>query len=200
MKKLLLSGSIVSLLLPGLAFAAYNDVSLTTDAVLSVNGITINVSGSDATIESIAVGATTFTVTLADGSSFYVVAPSLNELSADTETGMTATYCDSSSSALAYTATGALTVVITPSATLCASAGGGSSPSSSSSSSSSVTTTEADTTVAEPAVVTPTVQLSTPEAIAAIKTQLIALIQELIAMLIQQLQVQIQELQASGSY
>lgn len=165
----------------------------------------MNVSGSAATIESIAVGATTFTVTLAAGSSFYVVAPSLNELSADTSVGLTATYCDGSSSALAYTATGALTVVITPSATLCASAGGGSSPSSSSSSSSSVTATEADTTtVAEPAVVTPTVQLSTPEAIAAIKTQLIALIQELITLLSQELVVllnqEIQTMQSSGSY
>ncbi|KKT14136.1 MAG: hypothetical protein UV94_C0023G0008 [Parcubacteria group bacterium GW2011_GWC1_43_30] len=46
------------------AFAAYDDVSLTTDTVLSVNGITLNVSGSSAVIESIAVGGTTFTVTL----------------------------------------------------------------------------------------------------------------------------------------
>lgn len=203
MKKLLLSGSITALLLPGLAFAAYNDVSLITGTVLSVNGINVNVSGSEATIESIEVGDTSFAVTLASGSSFYVSAPGLNVLSADTNVGLTATLCDGSSSALSYTATGALTVTITPSTTLCASAGGGSSPSSSSSSSSnsssssgspsSSTSTNATTT---PIVAIPAIPMTKAEAIVAIKTQLIALIQQLITLLAQELQT----MQASGGY
>jgi hypothetical protein len=36
-----------------IAFAAYNDVTLTTSAGLSVNGITLNVSGSSSLIQSI---------------------------------------------------------------------------------------------------------------------------------------------------
>ena len=39
------AGILVALLAPALAFAAYDDVSLTTDTVLSVNGITLKVSG-----------------------------------------------------------------------------------------------------------------------------------------------------------
>lgn len=200
MKKLLLSGSIIgALFLPGFVFAAFDDVYLNTDTVLSVNGISVNVSGSAATIESIEVGNTTFTVTLASGSSFYVSAPGLNVLSPDTSVGLTASYCDGSLSALAYTATGALTVIVTPSTTLCASAGGGGSSSSSSSSSvaTTVATTETQTATVAQAPVT---QLSTPEAITAIKTQLISLIQQLIAELIKQLQAQISAMQASGSY
>ena len=37
------------LLAPVFAFAAADDVTLTTDTVLSVNGVTLNVSGSSAT-------------------------------------------------------------------------------------------------------------------------------------------------------
>ena len=43
MKKLLVSGALTALLLPAIALAAFDDVSLTTDTVLSVGGITINV-------------------------------------------------------------------------------------------------------------------------------------------------------------
>ncbi len=55
--------------LPTLAFAAYNDVTLTTDAVISVGGYTLNVFGSSASIQSITVDAGSFSVTLASGSS-----------------------------------------------------------------------------------------------------------------------------------
>ena len=61
------AGILVALLVPSLAFAAYNDVTLTTDTVLSVTGITLNVSGSSATIESITVNATDFSVSLPSG-------------------------------------------------------------------------------------------------------------------------------------
>ena len=52
MKKLLTrTGIVIALFLPTLAFAAYNDVTLTTDVVLSVNSVSINVSGSSATVD-----------------------------------------------------------------------------------------------------------------------------------------------------
>src|SRR3989344_3953484 len=125
MKKLLVSGTIASLLLPGLAFAAYSDVSLTTDTVLSVNGITLNVSGSTATIESIVVGSTTFTVTLQANaaSTFQVTAPNLNQLATNQQNGISTDFCNSGQSKLGYTASSSEVIaIITPSATLCTSA------------------------------------------------------------------------------
>ncbi|MDO8590058.1 MAG: hypothetical protein Q7R69_02200 [bacterium] len=201
MKKLLLSGSIATLLLPSLAFAAYNDVTLTTDVVFSVNGITINATSSTGTIESIEVGSDSFSVDILANSSFKVTAPNLNKLSASTGQGQDVNICNSTESTLGYNLLGTsetITVTIVPSTTLCAD------PTEVASSS---RTDEAGgggggvTTVATP-VVAPIVVVggANAEAIAAIKSQLIVLIQELISILIQQLQVEIQALQTSGSY
>ena len=123
MKKLLISSLITSLLLPTLAFAAYNDASLTTDVVLSVNSITLNVSGTQATIQSIAVDNTSFDIVIQSGSSFQVTAPNLNQLSANTGQGQNVNTCNSSSSVLGYNLIGTtdtVTVTITPSSDLCA--------------------------------------------------------------------------------
>lgn len=120
MKRLLLSGSIAALLLPGIAFAAYNDVSLTTSTVLSVNSITMNVSGSTATIESIVVGATTFVATLQANSSFQVTAPNLNVLAQNQPLGVSTQVCNATLSKLGYTSSSTeIVVTVTPSATLC---------------------------------------------------------------------------------
>src|SRR3989344_6056691 len=94
MKKLLVSGAIASLLLPALAFAAYNDVSLDNTVVLTVNSITLNVSGSAAAIESIVVNPTNFVVTIKNGSSFQVTAPGRESLSASTGYGQSVSTCN----------------------------------------------------------------------------------------------------------
>src|SRR3989344_5782812 len=123
MKKLLLSGSIATLLLPGLAFAAYNDVSLTTDTVLTVNSITLNVSGSASTTESLVINPTTFVVTIESDSAFQVTAPNLESLSADTGQGQNVNTCNGTESKLGYNLSGTsdtVTVTIAPSTTLCA--------------------------------------------------------------------------------
>ena len=133
MKKLVFSSSIIALLVPVFALGAYNDVTLTTDTVLSVNGITLNVSGTSATIESITVNATDFSVTLQSGSTFQVTAPGLERFSASTPTGIASDICNNSQSLLKYTPGAAVTVTITPSSTLCSTntstggSGGGSS-------------------------------------------------------------------------
>ena len=122
------AGILVALFAPALAFAAFDDVTLTTDTVLSVAGITLNVSGSSATIESITVNASNFSVTLQSGSSFQVTAPNLNRLSADTLTSISTDTCNATESVLKYNAGPAVTVTITPSSTLCStntSSGGG---------------------------------------------------------------------------
>jgi len=200
MKKLLLSGSIVSLLLPALAFAAYNDVTLTTDTVLSVNGITLNISGSTASIESIEVGSTSFTATLQSGSAFQVTAGGLNQLSANNVTWQSVNTCDSSASVLGYDVESEVVVTITPSATLCADAtvatatsrgdargGGGGTPAPQASPVAQVVTTQgfANLTPAEKQA-----------AISQIRAALIPLIQQLIVLLNQE----IQNMQASGNY
>ena len=167
------AGILVALLAaPSLAFAAYNDVSLTTDTVLSVNGITLNISGSTATIESLTADTASFSMTLQPGSSFEVTAPSLNQLGANTAQNMSSFTCNASASKLGYSlpssATASATVTITPSTTLCSSTGSGgsapavSSPSSSSSTSvTTVATTTTATTTAKVATTAPAVQTTT---------------------------------------
>lgn len=162
MKKYLVSGSIIALVIPGLALATYTDVSLTTDTVLSVNGITLNVSGSPATIESIIVNATNFTVGLPAGSNIQVTAPGREKLSVSDPHGITSETCNSSQSLVGYAPTESITITITPSSTLCTSdaAGGGGGASAPSSGGGGGTVSTVATTpvaVTTPAVVTPAV-------------------------------------------
>src|ERR1700683_852715 len=116
-------------LAPIAAYAAYNDLTLTTAAVISVGGYTLDVSGSSAVIQSITVNTTSFSVTLASGSSLTVSSPSLQQLSSDVTSDVTNNTCTGSASSisLAYAGAGTVTNVITPSATVCttASFGGG---------------------------------------------------------------------------
>lgn len=106
--------------IPQFSFAAFNDATLTTDAVISVGGYTLNISGSSAVVESIVVNSSSFSVTLGSGSSFSVTSASLNELNTDVTTGVTKV-CTSSASSLALAS--AATVTITPSATICSGSG-----------------------------------------------------------------------------
>jgi len=158
------AGILVALLAPALALAAHDDATLTTDTVLSVNGITLNVSGSTAEIESMTVNATNFSVTLQSGSTFQVTAPGLEALNASTATGQASYICNNSQSLIKYEPSTSLTVTITPSATLCSSTSSGSGSSSTVSSGSgggsSGTTSVTPAVAATPA--TPTVTTATP--------------------------------------
>ena len=120
MKKLLTrTGIVIALFLPTLAFAAYNDVTLTTDVVLSVNSVSINVSGSRATVETMAVGATTFTATLQSASTMTISAPNLSVTTEPAIGGLTAV-CSSGVKTITIPAvSGANTVTVTPSSTAC---------------------------------------------------------------------------------
>jgi len=121
MMRILKAISLTALLLPGLAFAAYNDVTLTTDANFSVNGVTINIVSSSAVLESVEVGATTMTITLQPNSTMIIQAPSLNALSASLASGAAYTnvsVCHSSLSEMTFTPGASQSVVtITPSTT-----------------------------------------------------------------------------------
>ena len=150
------AGMLVALLAPTAALAAFNDVTLTTDTVLSVNSITLNVSGTSATIESITVNATDFSVTMQSGSSFKVTAPNLNRFSASTLTGVSTDICNANQSVIGYSPNTNVTVTITPSTVLCSSTSSGSGGGSTGGSSTpTVSTTPAPVTVAPVVEITP---------------------------------------------
>lgn len=114
----------IFLLSPLSALAAFNDVTLTTDAVISVGGYTLNVTGSSAAIQSIVVNTSSFSVTLGSGSSLMVTSPTLQQLSSDIITDVTDNTCTGSASSitLEYSGGGTVTNVITPLATVCTTA------------------------------------------------------------------------------
>src|ERR1700733_5900206 len=91
---------ILATLLPALTLAAFNDVSLTTDTVLSVGGYTLNVTGSTAAVQSIVVNASNFSVTLASGSYIQITSPTFQQLSTDVGTFTTSNICGTNSSVL----------------------------------------------------------------------------------------------------
>lgn len=127
--KYIIAGTALWACMSSAALAAYNDVSLSNGTVLTVGGITVNVSASTASIESIVVGASSFTVVLQANSTLTVDAPGLNMLVPDstTVTNME-TVCTATDSKLSFGSTNlARTVVITPSATLCDGTNSGSS-------------------------------------------------------------------------
>ncbi|MBI1974602.1 MAG: peptidoglycan-binding protein [Candidatus Zambryskibacteria bacterium] len=179
MKKLLLSGSIAVLLLPGLAFAAFNDVSLTTDADISVNSITLDVSGSTSVIESIIVNSTNFVATLQSGSIFKVSASGLQKLGYDViyagnQSPSIDSICTGSASTLELSpVVASTTVTVTPSSTLCAAAAVTASSGTSGSGGGSVTTVIASPVAVAATTASREAQInSIMQAIAALQAQI----------------------------
>src|SRR3989338_55919 len=121
MKKFLLSSSIAALLLPALALAAYNDVTVASDTIVTANGVSVTVSGTTAVIESIVVGASSFTVTLLPGSYIEVQSTDRKVIATDAPAGFIVTdTCSATASTLKLSSTistGSMT--ITPSASTC---------------------------------------------------------------------------------
>ncbi len=136
MKKLLLSGSIAALLLPGLALAAYNDVSLNVGTVLTVGSATLNVQTTSANLASIAVGASSFTVTLQPNSSIEIQSAAHLTLATDAEPAYISTNtCSSTESVLKLVSSmGTATITITPGSACTGSTATGSSSTTSTSS------------------------------------------------------------------
>ena len=141
MKKLLIPALVLGSLMPILAYAAYDSVTLTTDADISVNSIQLDILGGSTVVEDIAVGATSFTATLQSGSSLKISPVSNKQMSYDvTYTGSVAPQvdyvCTSATSTLLVTASSQVTLTVTPLTTACSgpgestSGGGSSAPSS----------------------------------------------------------------------
>jgi hypothetical protein len=126
LKKALAITALAALVAPAFAFAAFNDVTLTTSTNIIVGSYTLNVSGSTAAVQSITVNAGSFSVTLASGSSLTVSSPTFQQLSSDVTSDVSNITCTGSQSSisLAYSDAGTVTNVITPSATVCSGSGG----------------------------------------------------------------------------
>ncbi len=118
---LLISIIISVSLIPFFSFAAYNDATLTADAVISVGGYTLNIVGSSAVVESITINESDFSVTLGSGSSVTISSPTLNMLVPGSQSGISSKICTSSASSItfSYSGVGTITNTITPSATKC---------------------------------------------------------------------------------
>ena len=127
---------------PGAVRGAYNDVSLTTDAVISltVSGQTVNlsVSGNTANVESITVNENTFTVVLNDPSTLKISSADRYDMSADDTALVTEETCTATESTMSLGSTNAeaaQTVIVSISTDVCSggtTGGGGGGGSSSS--------------------------------------------------------------------
>jgi peptidoglycan hydrolase-like protein with peptidoglycan-binding domain len=114
--------------------AAFNDVTLTTDVVINIAGINLNVSGSSAVVESITVNASDFSFVLQSGSSIQVTSTDRKVLSTDAAGQyIDANTCTASESALKHSSSvaGSVTITVTPQSATCTvatsvSSGGGS--------------------------------------------------------------------------
>jgi len=141
MKKYLLALAALSLF-PLFAWAAYGDVSLTTDARIGLTGETLNVSGATAYVQSIDVTSDSFTATLVPGSgggsSLKVSSPSLYKITHNVtpqSAYVDAEICNGSESSVTFGALSGATIQVTVQVNTASTCSGGSSGSSGGSSS-----------------------------------------------------------------
>jgi hypothetical protein len=129
------AGILAALLAPYLAFAAYDDVTL-SDTTLSIGDITLTVGASEATIESITVNGSSFTVTLQPQSTITVHSVDKKVMTVDgSSVFIQSSGCNSSESFLKISTVNdprQVTLTVTPSSSTCsgnvdnsASSGGG---------------------------------------------------------------------------
>lgn len=176
--------------IPFLASAAYNNVSITSSAVITSGGISMTISGDSSVVASIAVDSGSFTVTLSPGSTINVVSATGRSFGVTIPGSTQAlTTCDGSTSTLTLTspsdAGSSDTITVTPGSDACVipNTGGGSGGGGGSSSSGSVTTTvpavsTSTTTVAT--VATSTDALSAQQAqVASLQATLAGLVAQL---------------------
>ncbi len=119
-KTIALAGLLVGILMPSAVFAAFDDLTLETSAILDVGGYEITVYGSSATLETLVVNANTFVVTLQDGSSIVVASADRVDFVNDAlEALISSEVCSETESRLGLTNTnsGETEITVTPSGT-----------------------------------------------------------------------------------
>ncbi|MDP3989511.1 MAG: hypothetical protein Q8P93_04745, partial [bacterium] len=115
MKQLLAIFTAALLWVPGLALAAYNDVLLeTSGTVISVGGVSLNITGYASDLESIKTETDTFTVTLGSGSRFQVTSNDGYVMTHDAANALVQTdSCSGGVSTLEFVGTGSVTITTT---------------------------------------------------------------------------------------
>ena len=112
----------VTLRLPRTTHAAFDDVSIVVDTVITVGGIDLTVSGATSSIATITVGANNFQVTLNSGSSIEVTSATGRVIGTD-GTGFIATNsCTGGVSVLGFNATETTTITVGPTSAACSGA------------------------------------------------------------------------------
>ena len=136
MKKALLAAAL-ALLTPALALAAFNDVSLSSGVGLTVNSLSLTVTGTTASVSTLVVNSGTLVVTLLPGSVVSISSTDKYTLAHDAESQYVAgSHCTDSESNVVFSypaslsTTATTTITVTPSSTTCtasgsSSAGGG---------------------------------------------------------------------------
>ena len=124
MKKILISAVALAIMVsPSVAGAAYNDANLTTDTIITVGGIDLNIAGSTATVSSIEVvnSGNSLVVILEKSSTIKITSADRRVLTTDAPSKYIITdTCDSSVSTLELASYEALvTITITPTTTIC---------------------------------------------------------------------------------
>lgn len=133
MKRIICFITLSLLAFPLAAGAAFNDVTLTSSAVISVGGSSLTVTGTNALVQSIVVNPSSFDVVVAAGSSLRVTSGDKKNFTITGTGGIGTVTCDGATSIVTLNVTGSGTLTITPSGTC---VGGASSSGSTSSSSS----------------------------------------------------------------
>ncbi len=122
------------MLMPAIAFGAYDSVTLTTSAIISINNsagdaVSLTVSGDSSVIETISVGASSFSVTLQSGSSITVASAGRNLITTNAPDINETISCGTSQSSITLTATSEVTASVSVSPNACGSSSGSSSSS-----------------------------------------------------------------------
>jgi len=148
------------LVLPGLTLAA-NEVTLTTDTVITTGGVTFNISGSSATLSQIQVDGSNIILTLDADSSVAVSTADYSRIGDNASAAnISSSTCVTGQSTKTYTATSNVVITLYPNSVLCSSGGGYTSSGGGSTGGYVPTVTPVattTTTVIAPAVTTPVV-------------------------------------------
>ncbi len=103
------------LAVPQSARAAADDVTLTTDVIISVAGISLTVSGASTTIETITVGSDSFSFTMQSGSVLKVTSATGRVLTTNGSGYILTNTCTSGVSVLGFHSGGSVTITVVPS-------------------------------------------------------------------------------------
>jgi hypothetical protein len=134
MKKLLASTTSASLLLLALAVfavavslprtthAAFDDVTIVVDTVLTVSGIDLTVSGATSSLSTITVGANNFQITLDSGSSIEVTSATGRVIGTNGQGFIATNTCTGGVSVLGFNATETTTITVGPTSEACSGA------------------------------------------------------------------------------